>query len=244
MSSKNIQHVYIYMDDSGKISKYEDYAIFAGMILRNDIERSEFINKYRSICEQIKCKYCEQKKETCTHVCPEIKGYNINSTDRRRLMQLSKKHVTFGTVIYNKNLHTDIINRTPSKGRFSEYAQRRVIKKTILHLIQTGTLSPNQPVVLHINIDEMPTKSNGYYSLQEGLYEELKHGIVNWNYGNKFKPIIHSSLKVEVNYKDSKHDYCIQMADIINVILFSLSYLLFIICYLPFIRKTILSPCI
>ena len=30
--NSNIQHVYLYMDDSGKISKSEDYAIFAGIV--------------------------------------------------------------------------------------------------------------------------------------------------------------------------------------------------------------------
>ena len=49
---KNIQHIYINMDDSGKISKYEDFAIFAGIIFKNSNEKSKFINKYKSIIKK------------------------------------------------------------------------------------------------------------------------------------------------------------------------------------------------
>lgn len=213
--NNQIQHVYLYMDDSGKISKYEDYAIFAGIVFHTNKEKSEFVNKYRSICKDINCNYCNKFEWECDNECPEIKANHISNGHRRRFMQLSKKYTTFGTVIYNKNLKSDIVNRKASKGRFSEYAQRRLIKMTIKHLISLGAILPDQPIYLHINIDEMPTKSNGYYTLQEGLYEELKHGIINWNYGKTFKPIVFGDLQVQVTYKDSKYDYGIQMADII-----------------------------
>ena len=130
-------------------------------------------------------------------------------------MQLTKQFSTFGTVIYNKNLKPDIVNRHASKGRFTEYALRRIIKETLINLIKENIIDPYKPVFLHVNIDEMPTKSNGYYSLNEGLYEEFIHGIVNWDYGKRFKPILFNKLQVQVNYKDSKQDVCIQIADII-----------------------------
>lgn len=215
MNDEELQHIYLYMDDSGKISKYEDYAIFAGIVFHDKNEKSEFTNKYRSICNQIKCNYCWDTISYCNNDCPEVKANHISNSDRRRIMQLSKKFVTFGAIIYNKNLRQDIINRQASKGRFVEYSQRRIIKKTIQHLIHKNYINPNKPVYLHINIDEMPTKTNGYYTLQEGLLEELCHGILNFDYGRSFPPILFNELKVQVIYKDSKYDYGIQMADII-----------------------------
>lgn len=212
---KDLQHIYINMDDSGKISKYENHAIFAGIVFRNSNEKSKFINKYRSIIKDIKCEYCENTIENCSRCCPEIKGFLISNKDRRRIINLSKQFITFSTIIYNKNLSNEIITNKSSKGRFSEYAQRRIIKNTINHLIVNKSLDPNKPIYLHINIDQMPTKSNGYYSLREGLIEELKYGIINFNYAKHFKPIIYGDLEVEVIYKDSKNDRAIQMADII-----------------------------
>lgn len=215
MKKNDIQHVYLYIDDSGKISKYEDYAIFAGIVFYDSNQKSEFMNKYRSIINEIKCSYCEFSVGSCNNHCPEIKGMNIRNDDRRRLINLSRNYVTFGTVIINKNLNGDIINRKASKGRFSEYAQRRLIKETVKYLISNEMIDPDKSMYLHINIDEMPTKTNGYYTLQEGLLEELKHGIINFNYATTFPAIIKGDLEVQVVYRDSSKDCCIQMADIL-----------------------------
>ncbi|MCR5794072.1 MAG: DUF3800 domain-containing protein [Solobacterium sp.] len=209
------QHIYLYMDDSGKISRYEDYSVFAGIVFTNSKEKSEFTNKYRSIINDIKCKYCQFNKNCCNKNCPEIKASNIENTDRRRLMNLSKSFSTFGTVILNKNLHDDIIVHTASKGRFVEYAQRRIIKNTVQYLIDEKIIDPNKPIHLHVNIDEMPTKTNGYYTLREGIREEFLFGIKNFNYQKKFNPIVFADFKCDVIYRDSKFDYGIQMADII-----------------------------
>ena len=211
----DIQHIYLNMDDSGKISRFEDCSIFAGIVFTNSDEKSSFVNKYKSIIKNIKCNYCENNNSNCNNDCPEIKGINISNTNRRQLMNLSKKYITFASITYNKNLNSNIINDVGSKGRFCEYAQRRIIKQTIKHLINAKIIDPNKPIYLHVNIDEMPTKSNGYYSLKDGLIEELKYGIRNYNYGITFKPIVNSSLEVQVLYKDSKYDSSIQMADII-----------------------------
>ena len=47
------------------------------------------------------------------------------------------------------------------------------------------------------------------------MLEEFKHGIVNFNYQKKFNPILFSGLEIAVQYRDSKHDCGIQMADFI-----------------------------
>lgn len=215
VTDMDYQHIYLYMDDSGKISQHEDYAVFAGIVFTSSPEVSEFKNKYKSIVRNIKCKYCSQVQSMCDGQCPEIKASIINSSDRRRFINLSKSHITFCTVILNQNLNSTIVNNVPSKGRFTEYSQRRIIKKTMEYLINTRAVDPHKPIYLHINIDEMPTKTNGYYSLREGIIEELRYGIINFNYGHTFKPIVHNLLEAQVIYRDSKCDVGIQMADII-----------------------------
>ena len=136
------QHVYLYMDDSGKISISEDYSIFAGIVFYDKAQKSEFANKYRSIRNAIKCNYCRHNKGECIVNCPEIKGIMLNKRDRRRIIALSKKFTTFGTIIYNKALHADIVRRKQSKGRFTEYAQKRIVKATIKHLISRRIIVP------------------------------------------------------------------------------------------------------
>ena len=211
-----MQHIYIYMDDSGKISNHEEIAIFAGIVFSTNEEKSTFYNKYNSILKDVKCDYCPQNTSVCDSKCIEIKGNgSLSNSDRRRFIQLSKQFKTFATVIFNRNIFPEIRNNASSKGRFIEYSQRRVIKSIVEHLINDNVIDPQQDLCININIDEMPTKSNGYYSLEDGIYEELAVGILNFDYGKQFPKVIYGNLKVKVVYKDSKYDLGIQMADII-----------------------------
>lgn len=72
----------------------------------------------------------------------------------------------------------------------------------------------NKPIRLIINIDQQSTKSNGYYNLHDGLIEELKYGIVNFNYSSLIKPIIYSDLDILISYQDSGKSYVVQAADL------------------------------
>ena len=203
------------MDDSGKLTRNEDYAIFAGILFRNNSEKAKFVNRYKSIVKDIKCNYCDQNANSCNKDCPEIKGIIISKSDRRRVLNIGKEYFTFGVVIFNKDVFPQILADPLSKGRYTEYAQRRIVKRCISRLISDGSIDPNLPVYLHIGIDEMPTKTNGYYSLKDGLTEELRYGIINYNYEKRFTPILHNDLKIDVIYYDSRHNYSIQFSDIL-----------------------------
>ena len=82
-------------------------------------------------------------------------------------------------------------------------------------LIKEERINPNLPIKLIINIDEQTTKTNGYYNLREGIIEELKYGIFNYNYGFFNIPIIKSDLDVDVCYQKSEKSYLIQASDLI-----------------------------
>ena len=90
-----------------------------------------------------------------------------------------------------------------------------MIKEIIKSLIESNHIDPNKPIRLIINIDEQSTKSNGYYNLHDGLIEELKYGIVNYNYSRKFTPIIFSKLEIRLSYQDSGKSYVVQAADLL-----------------------------
>lgn len=82
-------------------------------------------------------------------------------------------------------------------------------------LISDEKIDPNKPISLIINIDQQSTKSNGYYNLHDGLIEELKYGIVNFNYSSLIKPIIYSNLDILISYQDSSKSYVVQAADLL-----------------------------
>ena len=66
-----------------------------------------------------------------------------------------------------------------------------------------------------INIDEQTTKTNGYYNLKDGIVEELKYGIFNYNYNTIYPPIISSDLDVSICYQKSEKSFLIQASDLI-----------------------------
>lgn len=90
-----------------------------------------------------------------------------------------------------------------------------MIKEIIKSLIECNSIDPYKPLRLIINIDQQSTKSNGYYNLQDGLMEELKYGISNYNYSTRINPILFSDLDIKVSYQDSGKSYVVQAADLL-----------------------------
>ena len=57
------QEIYINLDDSGKLTKKEKVSVYAGIVFLSKQEKDKFITQYRKIINEIKCSYCDQKKE-------------------------------------------------------------------------------------------------------------------------------------------------------------------------------------
>ena len=77
----------------------------------------------------------------------------------------------------------------------------------------------NKPIRLIINIDQQSTKGNGYYNLHDSLIEELKYGIVNFNYSSLIKPIIYSDLDILISYQEFYHFFYIISIYAINFLI-------------------------
>lgn len=209
--------IFILMDDSGKLNKNESCTIYGGLFFYSSKDYMNFINKYKKIVKSIRCKYCKQDKEACNNDCIEIKGTTkIKPSDKRRLFNLLKKQNNFGVFINNKIVRESIINNKASRGRFCDYAQKRIVKEIVLYSIRNNMINPNLPLKLYIKSDECKTKSNGYYNLKDSIYEELVNGIINYDYSKFHEPILNSSLDVSLRIYDSKKHFGIQSADMIS----------------------------
>jgi len=212
-TKKNYQEVYINLDDSGKLSSKELISVYGGIVFFSKKEKDKFITQYRSILKDIKCGYCN--KECCNKKCPEIKNINIKSEDKRRIMNYMKKYYVVTSIIRNNQIFKHIINDKASKGRYIDYTIKLLIKNILIEIIKKKIINPNKPVRLIINIDEQSTKSNGYYNLSAGLYEELLHGIKNFDYQINFSPILFSQLEIKLAYQNSSNSYVVQAADLL-----------------------------
>ena len=210
-----MQEIYINLDDSGKLTSKEQISVYGGLVFFSKAEKDKFITQYRSIVKEISCKYCKKDKNTCDKDCPEIKNTNIKPKDKRRLMNYIKKYFVAALVIKNDSVYDHIKNDLRAKGRFIDYALRRMIKGMVKDFIRCKNIDPNKPVRLIINIDQQTTKNNGYYNLRDGILEELKYGIANYNYGLMIQPILFNDLDVQIQYQDSSRSYVVQAADLL-----------------------------
>lgn len=212
----NNNEIFILMDDSGKLNQNENSCIFGGLFFYSSKDYMNFVNKYKSIINSIKCKYCKQNSNNCNKNCIEIKGTTrIKNSDKRRIFNLVKKENNFGIFINNQKVYTPIMNSKASRGRFCDYVQKRIIKEIVLYSIRNQKIQSDIPLKLYIKIDECKTKSNGYYNLRDSIYEELVNGISNFDYSIIHKPIL-SHLSIQVKTYDSKYNFGIQGADIMS----------------------------
>ena len=216
-NNSNLQTIYINIDDSGKLVCTEKVAIYAGLVFTSKLEKDKFITQYRNIVQNIKCKYCNKDITNCTSnkSCPELKHNMLKPKHNRQLMNYIKKYSVLCCIINNDMIYPNIKQDKASRGRYLDFALKLLVKQTIKGLIKDGIIDPNQPIKLVLNIDEQTTKSNGYYNLKDGILEELKYGIYNYNYNTIHTPIIKSSLEISVCYQKSEKSYLIQAADLI-----------------------------
>ena len=210
-----MNEIFILMDDSGKLNKNENSCIFGGLFFYSSKEYMNFINKYKSIIKDIRCNYCKQNKNNCDKNCIEIKGTSkIKPSEKRRIFNLIKQQNNYGVFINNNKIYKSIIEDKSSRGRYLDYAQKRIIKEIILYSINNNFIEPTKPINLYIKIDDAKTKSNGYYNLKDSIYEELVNGIINYDYSIVHKPLLKNKLNIDVRNYNSKYNYGIQSADI------------------------------
>ena len=211
------QIIYINIDDSGKLVNSEKVAIYAGVVFTSKKEKDKFITQYRSIVQELKCRYCKINIEECKQndSCPELKHNMLKPEHNRQLMNYIRKYMTLCCVINNDKVYLNIKNDRASRGRFLDYSLKLLIKQTVKGLIKENRINPDNPIRLVINIDEQTTKTNGYYNLRDGILEELKYGINNFNYSCAYKPVVNSDLDVSVCYQKSEKSYLIQATDLV-----------------------------
>ena len=215
MQNKNEQTVYIHMDDSGVFHLNENICVYGGIVFLNKDDQDNFTRKYRSTINQFKCKYCNGTKGKCRKRCPELKDTNLNSTDMRRIFNLLKKEFTYALVIENQKVKKDTMNNKSKRGKFRDYAQRRMIKQILVKLISLNKIDPNKPLKLIVRIDQQTTSTDSIRPFVEDITRELTKGIYNAKYDINFPPILFSDFDIELKYVVSHRHICIQASDII-----------------------------
>ena len=204
MSNNN--SLYLFIDDSGQLSKRDNIMTFGGLIFFDLLKINTFLNDYKSIINSLKSKYPKYQ---------ELKHSNLKHKDTKKLINLINNYLTFAVIIDNNKIYKSILKNPKSKGRYLDYAIKMTIKKIIKDLIYNNIINPYYNLTIKIYIDESNFKSNGYYNLKDSIYEELKYGMRNIKNNTNFSNLIYGNLNVLLYYVDSSSNYLIQASDIV-----------------------------
>lgn len=202
----SVQTVYIYLDDSGVLHKKQKYFVYAGYVFFGKNEKDKARREYKKLSDNIKNKLID---------CQEVKSFGLAPKHKRSLTNVLKKYESLSVCVDIKRVYNNILENKMSIHRYKDYVLKRAIKAKFNQLIQNGRLNPNEDIHLILNIDEQPTSTNGFYDLKSSIFEELKNGVMNFDYGTIHKPILFANFEVDVFFRDSKNDYLIQAADIL-----------------------------
>ena len=114
-----------------------------------------------------------------------------------------------------KRVYDYILADKKSICRYKDYVLKICIKNKLQDLIRKGILHRDDDIDIFVYIDEQLTATNGYYDLRDSIREELRHGIVNFNYGVVHPNVFTRNVNVYIEYCESKSNYLIQASDII-----------------------------
>lgn len=199
---------FFFFDDSGVLHKNElsGYFVYAGYVFTNRNELDSAKRKYIHANKMLKNALC---------VSTELKASNLVPKHKRSLYNSVKDYRSVAAVVEISRLYDYVIENKKSICRYKDYILKRCIKNELELMITDGILSKNEDITISIYIDEQLTATNGYYDLRDSIKEELKHGIINFNYGISYPNVFDANVEVIIHYCDSSTNYMIQASDIL-----------------------------
>lgn len=200
-----MQKIYFTLDDSGKIDEKNNYLFYGGFVFKSEQACQSFCSEYKRYLKEIKHKYPYQK---------EIKSNILKYKDRQKFIKQFSENYAYAVLIENDKLYDPIKKNAKSKGRFIDYALKRLIKEVLKDLLKRKYLKRDLPLEIKIMIDNQTIKSNGLYNLAMSIQKELTKGMKP-HFEANYSPIF-CDVKVEVLYEDSKKSLLIQGADILT----------------------------
>lgn len=201
-----MKDLFFFVDDSGVLHNNEDYFVYAGYMFVGSEDKEVAKRKYRQLVSKIK---------QSNGITGELKACYLNRKQKRALYNVMRNYESFYVAVNNSNLYENIMQDKKSRHRFKDYALKRIIKEKIQYLIRNGIITSNEAIRIHICIDEQLTASNGYYSLDQSIREELCYGISNLDYGIYRPSVLTGTVDITVQFCDSSCNYLVQASDIL-----------------------------
>lgn len=209
--------IYFFIDDSGVLDfcENEDYFLYCGYMIIGKDNKNNLIRKYTAVRNEIS-KYYPGVNEIKGNIFNKNHKFDFNQ--QLRLYKVMNNELCYPLIlrIDNKFIYKTILNDRSSKIRYKNFALKLLIKNGIQKSLNDGVISDDMLFNIRVLVDEEGQATNGLYSLEESIKEELFYGIINWNYANSFNPILtNKTSSISVTYCDSKNVRPVQTADIL-----------------------------
>ena len=203
-----MQEVIFFFDDSGVFHRNApgNHFVYAGYVFTNRDELNDARRKYIHANKAIR---------NALGRTDELKAANLEPKHKRSLFNAVKKYNSVAVVVDLDRIYDHIINNKKSICRYKDYVLKRCVKDKLKRLIADGSISNKGDITISIYIDEQLTATNGYYDLRDSIMEELKYGIVNFDYGVLHSHLFDADVKVNIEYCNSSRNYMIQASDIL-----------------------------
>ncbi|MCQ2534857.1 MAG: DUF3800 domain-containing protein [Clostridia bacterium] len=203
-----MQEVIFFFDDSGVFHKNAPghYFIYAGYVFTNREELNSARRKYIN---------ANKKLKKALGRADELKAVNLSFKHKRSLFNAVKEYNSVAVVVDLDRIYDYVLANKKSICRYKDYVLKRCVKNKLKQLIADGIISKDEDVTIRIYIDEQLTATNGYYDLRDSIKEELKYGIVNFDYGKIHHHLFDADVTVSIEYCDSSKNYMIQASDIL-----------------------------
>lgn len=203
-----MQKVYFYFDDSGVLHKNANnkYFIYAGYAFLSVEPKEKATRKYRAVHHDIK---------TSLQIDGELKACILERKHKRALYNVMKNEYSFSVAVDTNRVYDSILSSKKSIHRYKDYILKRTVKDQLKHFIREELISADEDICIVVNVDEQATATDGFYQLEESIFEELKKGIHNFDYGTFHTPLFNANVSVNVQYCDSSKYYLIQASDIL-----------------------------
>lgn len=182
------------------------YFVYAGYVFTDDETLKEARGKYIHANREIK---------KALGKTGELKAANLGAKHKRSLFNVMRGYDAVALAVEINRVYDYILADKKSICRYKDYVLKRCVKNKLKRLIADGSISKDEDIAISIFIDEQLTATNGYYDLRDSVREELKHGVVNFDYGTQHTNVFNADVFVEIKYCDSKYNYLIQASDIL-----------------------------
>lgn len=208
VGEKDMKTIYFYFDDSGVLHRNAPnrFFVYAGLVFLDSSDKDSAKRKYCNVNKKIK---------KSLGVSGELKACHLERKHKNSLYRTIKDIESAGLTVEIKRVNSNILDHKKSIHRYKDYVLKMLIKEKLKELINRDLINSKEDVRIMIYVDEQATATNGYYNLKESVYEELKNGVQNFNYGIFYPPIFKGRVTVSVQYCDSKNHYLIQASDIL-----------------------------